>query len=41
MSPQVVLRQKEIECFPRVSGDEPAADAERQIMNLFSPCERG
>ena len=28
-------------CFPRVSGDEPVADFNRQIKSAFSPRERG
>ena len=41
MSPVDMPCQIVSQCFPRVSGDEPAADLQAEEQLLFSPRERG
>ena len=41
MSPARMVAAELEACFPRVSGDEPAIDAEVDELIEFSPRERG
>ena len=41
MSRTIDTTDKPIDCFPRVSGDEPQSDHTDPGVNLFSPRERG
>ena len=41
MSPICEDNNNDRKCFPRVSGDEPKADAEALKQFVFSPRERG
>ena len=41
MSPSRSLIAASKDGFPRVSGDEPLADAEARLAQMFSPRERG
>ena len=41
MSPARPLHLPYPASFPRVSGDEPAAEADTRIERVFSPRERG
>ena len=41
MSPASANSNEATQRFPRVSGDEPVADFNRQIKSAFPPCEWG
>ena len=41
MSPKDFKPHNLRNCFPRVSGDEPARLKDRAVRNQFSPRERG
>ena len=41
MSPAINPTQLTIKGFPRVSGDEPQDRGQRDLLNVFSPRERG
>ena len=41
MSLPALVPRREIDCFPRASGDEPASDMQAMAETLFSPRERG
>ena len=41
MSPLTLLEREALISFPRVSGDEPRAYAEKEEPPSFSPRERG
>ena len=41
MSPHGLRNADEVIGFPRVSGDEPTKLTPREILDLFSPRERG
>ena len=41
MSPEPSRRPRDVACFPRVSGDEPATPCVAADATAFSPRERG